>query len=270
MKIYHDYAELTNVEPVEFIESGWPYLNKHYKPYKTMMCMVTGTPGSGKTLFLLQHALHMAKQGYRTAFCLFENDSMDVHYFVEQYCHAEKLDPAEIYTKYLKLVEIDDDTRPSIEWCKSVIIQLQMDHDWTPDFFMIDPWNQVEGVQAKVSLEQQQKNNLADIKAFFRVRRIGLIIACHPTKAVINENGSTRMVRAGDISGSMHFWNASDYVITLNRLKDQKTLAWLDQTVLVVDKVKKQGRRTGLNTGTASLEWSERCQQLFCGEYKDG
>ena len=80
------------------------------------------------------------------------------------------------------------------------------------DWFLLDPWNQIEHRRNRGESEPDyQGRAIAALKRFARSYDCGVIVVAHPTKDVKLPNGEIRQPMLYDISGSAHWYNASDH-----------------------------------------------------------
>ena len=85
------------------------------------------------------------------------------------------------------------------------------------DWFLLDPWNQVEHKRERGESEPDyQGRAIRALKRFARSYDCGVIIVAHPTKDVKLPNGEIRTPTLYDISGSAHWYNAADHGVTVS------------------------------------------------------
>jgi len=139
---------------------------------------------------------------------------------IDQYCRAEESrkaaervallrnDEGMTVEAVLQYVENDERMRKNLKW------------------LCLDPYNQFETDSSSISVERKQGQDLKRISRFKDVTGIGVVLVCHPTKAVMGEEGKIREPTAYDVSGSAHFYNRGDQnlCITRHRLSEKVKL----------------------------------------------
>lgn len=194
--------------------SGWPELDNHFRPYKGMLTSVVGTPGSGKSRWACQLAANLAHRGDNTMMLSMEMRPNEIGKHLQASINAGMKN----VEKRIRLLRKPKTCRreTSVAWA------LEAAEHWMTkgsrlDWVIIDPYNQLE-VSGKDSVERTQRRELQQIAEFADMHQIGFVLLTHPTKAVVNqETGSPRECTAYDISGSSHWNNRSDYVISVSR-----------------------------------------------------
>jgi twinkle protein len=85
------------------------------------------------------------------------------------------------------------------------------------DWFLLDPWNQVEHKRPHGESEADyQDRAIRALKRFARSFDCGVFVVAHPTKDVKQAGGKIRVPTLYDISGSSHWYNAADHGIIVS------------------------------------------------------
>lgn len=193
-----------------------------------MLMIVVGTPGAGKTRFTLHALCDMARRYQHPS--LIASPEMHpriVYNVIEQYCRAHKDDSPK---RLVKLLTADGrmTVRDTLDYAARV-----QGLRW----LALDPYNQFEVNDPKISTERKQMEDLGYIGWWKHQHDTGVILVTHPTKAVLGDNGKVREPTAYDIAGSAHFYNRADKIAALSRLR---STGGVDKVKLNVQKIRNQ------------------------------
>lgn len=191
--------------------SGWWELDEILKFYLGQFIVVTGIAGHGKSTFMLNVLLKMARdQGVGSFMYVPENeghlfeklrliwpgDDDSFAHFAAKQCFVQSAVP-----HFVK------EPPHTIEWVLDRAAEAVEDHK--VEMVMIDPWNELDRAKPRDMLMTDYIGEcLRLVKQFCRSLNAVVIIVAHPTKAV-NENGG-RTAGLADIEGSMNWFNKCD------------------------------------------------------------
>ena len=189
---------------------GWPELDEIFKFYKGQFVVTTGIAGHGKSTFLLNVLLRLAREHSVASFLyvpeneaylydklrkIWANDETFEH-FARSLCFVQSAVPQGY-----------DDPPKTLDWVlDQAVAAVKQDR---AEIVMIDPWNELDRAKPKdMLLTEYIGQCLMLIKQFCRSLDAIVIVVAHPTKA-INEHGG-KIVSLADIEQSMNWFNKCD------------------------------------------------------------
>ncbi len=204
--------------------SGWWELDQIFKFYLGQFVVATGIAGHGKSTFLLNVLLKIAReQGVRSFFYVPENeaylrdklqkmwgaDDDGFQHFADSQCFVQSA-----------VVHHLDERPHTLEWVLDrAAVAVERDK---VEIVMIDPWNELDRAKPdKMLMTDYIGECLMMIKRFCRSMNVIVIVVAHPTKAV-NENGG-RIAGLADIEGSMNWFNKCDNGLIVVRDPENNT-----------------------------------------------
>lgn len=204
--------------------SGWWELDQIFKFYLGQFVVVTGIAGHGKSTFLLNVLLKIAREkGVRSFLYVPENEAYlrdkllkiwgeydpAFQHFADSQCFVQSAVPHQI-----------DEPAHTIEWVLERAAAA-VDRD-NVEIVVIDPWNELDRAKPpNMLLTDYIGQCLMLIKQFCRSLNVVVIVVAHPTKAV-NEHGG-RLVGLADIEGSMNWFNKCDNGLIVVRDAEKNT-----------------------------------------------
>jgi twinkle protein len=250
-----DYPDVG--EPVTYETGLGASLNVYLRLWRGEFIVVTGIPSHGKSRFTLEMLASMAlAHKHRAAIASFEmriapyvRDVLREH-FIGKAIKDQTLQEKRQADEWIQdaFVFIDQDPREegeeaTVDWLieKAGDAVVRYGIDW----FLLDPWNQVEHKRAHGESEADyQGRAIRKLKRFARSFDCGVVIVAHPTKDVKLPNGEIRVPTLYDISGSSHWYNAADHGIIVSG----------DTTTTVREiRIDKSRYRSGGHVGSAFL-----------------
>ena len=191
---------------------------------------ITGIPNHGKSIFLDQILINLAKN-YNWKFAIFSPEhstSMHIRRLVQMF--AEKSFD-EGFSNRMDKTELDGaldfihnhfyfiETRESIPEAQLILdIAKSSVFKYGINGLIIDPYNEIS---AKRSGNQREDEHIRDFislcKRFARIYEIVVWVVAHPTKLPKGTDGSYLPPTAYDISGAAHWHNQADAVLTIHR-----------------------------------------------------
>jgi len=189
---------------------GWWEFDEIFKFYLGQFVVVTGIAGHGKSTFLLNLIVKLARErGVRSFMYVPENEAHlreklrklweggeeSFEHFADSQCFIQSA------------VIGDDGEAHTMQWVLGQA-QTAVNHD-KAEIVMIDPWNELDRAKPKDTLLSDYIGQcLMQVKDFCRRMNAIVIVVAHPTKAV-NENGG-RVAGLADVEGSMNWFNKCD------------------------------------------------------------
>lgn len=191
--------------------AGWPELDEILKFYLGQFVIVSGVAGHGKSTFVLNMLLKMARERGVGSFMyvpeneghlleklrlIWPGDEDGFEHFAAKQCFVQSAVPHEVNEPAHTIEWVLGKARDAVEAHKVEIV-------------LIDPWNELDRAKPNgMLLTDYIGECLRLIKQFCRMMNAVVIVVAHPTKAV-NENGG-RVATLADIEGSMNWFNKCD------------------------------------------------------------
>lgn len=202
------------------------------------LAIVTGVPGSGKSEFVdyVITKLNLL-YGWKSAFFTPENFPLKYHYakifekligkkFSKENASEVEYDTAYEYinNNYFWILNEDDMTLDKIlETAKYYVKKKGI------KIFVIDPYNKVDhNYSSKITETQYISKFLDKLIMFGKIHDLLIFLVAHPAKM---ERGA--IPNLYNISGSAHFYNKTDYGITVHRVPGDNNLMTNEIKVLV-------------------------------------
>lgn len=235
-------------------ECGLKNFDKLCRFDKGRLVTVTGVPQSGKSMFIdfLCTRYHI-KHGFKTLFYSTETP-LPIHLNTLSRMFQKMVDKD--FCQYLfQNFQIIDETQ---EWDIDSLLEFaqQKLNTFSYDVFVVDNYATL-GYRKKGNLTEHEHISLVldKLLKFAHKNNIMVILVAHPKKMEKNPDGGYQVPMAYDISGSSHFFNKSDFCITIHRLwRNRKPI---DVTEITCSKCKSQNYG---NIGTAYLGFDRKTQ----------
>jgi twinkle protein len=210
---YHSLADLPQRGSVagQAFGSGWWELDEIFKFYLGQFTVVTGIAGHGKSTFLLNVLLKMAREKGVSSFMyvpeneahlreklrlIWQGDDDSFEHFAETQCFIQSAIPDESDTEPKSIDWVLDQAATAVRQDKAEIV-------------LIDPWNELDRLKPKDTLLTDYVGEcLRLVKQFCRTLNAAVVIVAHPTK-VVNEHGG-KIASLADIEQSMNWFNKCD------------------------------------------------------------
>jgi twinkle protein len=245
------------------VSTGWPGLDKLYRVRPGDVCVVTGTPNSGKSEWLDALMINLARdQGWRFGVYSPEQGSPEEHIarLVEKRAGRpfragpamDQIDP-ELLDGTLqwltdRIMWIDPG-EPTLEAILDVAEQVVL--RFGARGIVADPWNEIEHSRPAAMTETEYVgNSLRVIRHFARRHQIAFFLVAHPAKLQKDpKSGKFPVATPYDISGSAHWHNKPDVILSIWRDKSESGGVEIEIHVMKI-RSKAVGR-----LGLASLTW---------------
>lgn len=217
-----DLPQRGSVDKIAF-GAGWWELDRIFKFYLGQFVVVTGIAGSGKSTFMLNLLLRIARDhGVGSFLYVPENEAYlyeklrkiwgndeTFEYFASSQCRVQSAVPASF-----------DEPPHTIDWVLERAAKFVREDRL--EIVMLDPWNELERAKPKDMLMTDYIGEcLILVKQFCRTLNVVVVIVAHPTKAV-NEKGG-RIATLADIEGSMNWFNKCDNGLIVVRDPEKNT-----------------------------------------------
>lgn len=256
------------------LEIGYPNLDKLYKVQKGTFHVWTGIPNHGKSTFLDQILVRLAKQhGWK--FALFSPEhSTKMHIRRLAQIVAEKP-----FDQGFKTRMRTDELHATLEWIhehfyfietrehipnitKILDIAKQSCQKFGINGIVIDPYNEVDARrQGNYREDEHIRDFISNCKRFARTHDCSVWVVAHPTKMQKDNDGGYAPPTAYDIAGASHWHNQSDAVVTVHRDFDD------DSVSIITRKIREQGLYGSI--GEAKFEYDQTKRIFVERNYND-
>ena len=244
---YNQVQDLYEGNYVKPVEIGMGILDDIYKILPSTFHCITGVPNHGKSVFLDQVLINLAiNHGWKFAiFSPEHSTSMHIRRMLQMYkkksfddlggdkmTKQELNDGLEFINKHFFFIETKDAV-PNISYildiCASSVNKFGING------IVIDPYNEVNAKrQGNAREDEHIRDFISECKRFLRLYEATMWVVAHPTKLPKNNDGSYMPPTAYDISGSSHWSNMADCILTVHRDFDENT------TKIITRKIREQ------------------------------
>lgn len=223
--------------------TGWRSVDEHYTVALGQWTLITGIPGHGKSEWLDALLVNLAVDRWRFVIFSPENQPHALHvakllekFHGKPFRHGPttRMDASEInigsafIDDHFKLLRcnqefvdmpsprlvIDAAAREIDAWRKEAD-EIGMSHRYG---VVIDPWNEMDhGRPPAITETEYISQTLSNIRQFARDWEIHVWIIAHPKQMQKDRDGKINPPRPYDISGSAHWYNKADNIITVFR-----------------------------------------------------
>lgn len=208
--------------------TGWRGLDDLYTVGLGQWTAITGTPGSGKSEWLDAMLVNLAEADeWEFAIYSPENYPPATHLvkLVEKRARkpfgdgkVERMNVVEyaeaaawVTTRFFWL-------EPTLKTPDELIrVALDMRHPGTKFGIVLDPWNTLEHQRGSMSETDYVSFILTEVTKLARAANAHVWLVVHPAKIPRNKDGTRPVPTPYDISGSAHWYNKADNVLTVHR-----------------------------------------------------
>lgn len=227
-------GDIPPVAPAVPHDSGFPGLEDHYKLRLGDFCVITGVPGSGKSVFVNDLVCRMvAMHHWPACFASFEQHPTIDHRRALRSWYGgglvkdldrETMEKADAWINAnFSFVVPDDESYPTVSWLLDRFEASAL--RFGTRLFVLDPWNELEHDRANgVTMTEHVGIAIRDFKAFARKYEAHLIIVAHPAKMRRDKDGQYPIPTLYDISDSAHWSNKADVGIVVHRESEEETI----------------------------------------------
>jgi twinkle protein len=214
--------------PQGVMTNEWPKFDQLIKWFPGHLTVVTGIPSHGKSNFIDNLIVFLARHnGWRSAVFSPENPMPEMWIIRlleiatgETFFGQQRIDESKIkgtidaLSQYFYLINPTDDysVESILAIAKSLIRRAGI------NVLVIDPWNNLE---VKIKSGENETTNAAKIlvklRTFARQTGVHIVLIAHPRKMQKGLDGNYEIPTAYDISGSAHFYNVADNIMSIYR-----------------------------------------------------
>lgn len=228
-----DLYEGNYVKPYDI---GMKGLDEIYKIMTGTFHTITGIPNHGKSIFLDQILLSLAiKEDWRFAvFSPEHSTSMHIRRLVQMYTQknfdegfsnrmtkdelSRGIDFINEHFFFIETRDIVPNIENILQIAKSSVFKYGVNG------LVIDPYNEVDAKRSGNAREDEHIRDFISLcKRFARIYEVVCWVVAHPTKLPKGTDGSYMPPTAYDVSGSAHWHNQSDAVLTIYRDFEENT-----------------------------------------------
>ena len=214
--------------PQGVVTGVWQKFDNLIRWFPGHFTVVTGIPSHGKSNFIDNLIVNLARHnGWRSAVFSPENPTPEMwvirlleiatgeSFFGQNRITEEKiLGTIDALSQYFFMISPDDDY--SIE--KVTATAKSLLRRFGINILVIDPWNNLEVKNKSGENETAYAGRiLVKLRSFARQTGIHVILIAHPRKMQKSESGNYEIPTAYDISGSAHFYNVADNIMSVYR-----------------------------------------------------
>ena len=211
------------------ISTGYANLDEIYKVMPGTFCVITGTPGSGKSNLVDQIMVNlMRNENWR--FVVFSPEHSTPNHLrrlVEKVvCKpfdsgpTERMTPDEVEEaleflhEHITFIE-HKETLPDIDW---LIVRAKAACVRGVEGVLFDPYNEISTKREQGEREDMHISKLiSKCKALCQKHHLQMWMIAHPQKMYRNKDGKTPVPTLYDISGAAHWYNKCDIGLTVDR-----------------------------------------------------
>lgn len=245
------------------MSTGWPSLDECIRLNPSFLHVVTGIPGHGKSELIDAIAVNTAiLYGWKWCFYSPENYPIELHLMklIEKKLgkHKSEIKKEELFVAWMWAADHFTWLYPKEGETNLDSLLSLVDAAGEFDGVVFDPWGEIDSSPyAHLSETEYIKQSLSKVRRFARQRRQAFFIVAHPTKLQKDKDGSYPIPDGYSISGSAHWRNLSDMLLTVHRDDPTK-----HQATVYVGKVKQKDY--GRAPSKATLDYDFRT-----GRFKD-
>lgn len=212
------------------ISTGLPSVDNLYTVAPGQLTIVTGVPNHGKSEFLDQLMINLAKrEGWTFGICSFENDPANhISKWAEKWTGMPFWDgPARRMTSFnledvlqqlngvFHFIRAEGEESPTLDWLLTKARVLVKRFGIRG--MVIDPYNEIEHRRPDNMTETEYVSAmLSKVKRFAQAHDLHVWFVAHPAK-MRTEGGKTPVPTLYDISGSANFVNKADCGLVIHR-----------------------------------------------------
>lgn len=219
----------------ERVSTGLSEVDEIFSVGPGLLTVVTGIPGNGKSTFVDQVLVNLAKsKGYSTAICSFENPPAvhigklaqmlyQMHFFPTNLpgrrMTKEQFEAVKPFIhRHFKFMHQDDGKKATvasiIERIKTAVFR------WGVQIVVIDPYNYIARDAKAESETQWIDDMLTELRLCATLYGIHIFFIAHPTKMQMNADGTYQMPKGYSISGSAAWFSKPDFGLTVHKMTE--------------------------------------------------
>lgn len=214
------------------VSTGMDAIDELYSVGRGLLTVVTGIPGNGKSTFVDQLMINVARiHGYSSAICSFENPpavhisklmQMLTHkHFFEKDIPGERMTREEVtksrnfINRHFKFLYQDNGEKATIE---SIIERIKTAvFRWGVKCVVVDPYNYIHRPNSKESETSFIDDILTQLRLLAMSYDLHIWFVAHPTKMTMDAEGNYQIPKGYSISGSAAWYSKADFGLTVHR-----------------------------------------------------
>lgn len=236
-KFFADVVDLYKNGFADKVKTGMGAVDDIYSVGKGLLTVVTGIPANGKSTFVDQLMVNLARtKGYVSVICSFENPpKVHIAKLAEMLLHKQyfkrdvglRMTEMELQAtfsfinEHFKFMHQDDGAKATIE---SIIDRIKTAvFRWGVNCAVIDPYNYIERGKASESETQFIDDMLTKLRLFASAHDLHIWLVAHPTKIPMDAEGNYQPPKGYSISGSAAWYSKADFGLTIHRNPQRKS-----------------------------------------------
>lgn len=230
------------------LSTGFTELDKIYQVMPSTFCIVTGVPNHGKSNFIDQLAVNMARE-HDWKFAVFSPEHSTPNHLrrlaekvakkpfdvgpSERMTADDLLGAMQFLNERFYFIESEENV-PNIDWLLTKARAACLNYGVKG--IIIDPYNEIDASRSDNKREDEHIRDLISAcKQFCRRHEVAMWMVAHPAKMQRNQDGVIPEPTLYDVSGSAHWNNMADVGLVVYR--DFET----DETRVITRKIREQG-----------------------------
>jgi twinkle protein len=213
--------------------TGWPELDRYYTVREGQLTVITGTPGSGKSVWWDALFVNLAQGGMK--FAVFSPEQLPHERQMSQWARILVGKPFAMGPT-ARMTPEEKDT--ALDWMRDrvwfvgpeentmdAVLEraLTVKRRYGIDGLVIDPWNELDHARPNGVTETEYVHQcLTRLRHFCRNHAVHVWLVAHPTKLRKGENGQMPVATPYDINGSAGFFNKADCCLSVWRDKEDE------------------------------------------------
>lgn len=231
IKGVYSLSDYPDKPPIETFDTGWSVVDELFRPFAPSLTVVIGTPGSGKSTWIMNLCVRLAnRHGWKAA--IFSPEMPVVPHQRDKMRRIvskkslDRLSAEEVVRvdRWINnnFVFIDHDVTVNdteedltLEWLLDRALDALLRHGIR--VLVIDPWNEIDHAKDKFESTTEYANrSLRALIKFGRRHGLAVFVLVHPTKEV-GKDGKLRVPSLYDAADSAAFYNKPDFGIAIDR-----------------------------------------------------
>jgi len=221
--------------PAAGASTGWRTLDEFYTVGDGQWTCITGIPGAGKSEWLDALLVNLAEADPSWFFVIYSPENFPTHRHVIKLIEKRARKPfAEGNTPRMSPAEADH----ANFWVHEHFVWLSQGENMAPGELLdqalqfghnrrigivLDPWNTLDHQRGGLSETDYISQVLTEVTNLARSTGAHVWLVVHPAKMQRNKDGTRSVPTPYDISGSAHWYNKADNIITVHREQNAKT-----------------------------------------------
>lgn len=244
----HEVLDIFRGNVAQPISTGFPLLDTIYQVMPGTFNVVTGIPNHGKSTFVDQIAVNLARrEAWR--FAVFSPEHSVANHIrrlsekiakkpfdigpTTRMTEDELRTALEFLSKHFFFLE-SRETVPNIDWILTKARAACVRHGVKG--IIIDPYNEIDATRTGGKREDEHiRDMISACKQFNRRHNTAMWMVAHPSKMRRLDNGDMPVPTMYDISGAAHWHNMADTGLVVHRDFDN------EQTRIITRKIREQG-----------------------------